>query len=82
VKHWIYILKSKKNGSLYTGHSTDLDDRLRRHNSGECSHTKKFIPWEIIYREEVGTKSQAAKKELFYKSGAGRRVLKDLLKIS
>ena len=78
-KYWIYVLRSKINGTKYTGYTRDLEDRLHRHNLGEYPYTKKFRPWKIIYKEEVESKSEAFKKEQFYKTGAGRKVLKGLL---
>ncbi len=55
------------------------DDRLKAHNDGKSSYTKKFMPWQRFYLEEVTNKVKAIKKEKYYKSGWGRRKLKQKL---
>jgi len=43
--YYAYILVSIKSpGHFYTGFTEDLEDRLKAHNSGQCSHTSKFKP--------------------------------------
>ena len=49
--HFVYILKSEKNGRLYIGCTNDLRKRLRKHNSGLVRSTKPYLPWEIVYYE-------------------------------
>ncbi len=31
----------------YVGIAYNLDERLKKHNAGQCEHTSKFAPWEI-----------------------------------
>ncbi|MEN8816355.1 MAG: GIY-YIG nuclease family protein, partial [Nonlabens sp.] len=41
--YWIYILTNKKHDVLYIGVTGGIEDRLRRHRSGEGSvFTKKY----------------------------------------
>jgi len=40
--------------------------------------TKNWIPWRILFSEEFNTAAEAKKRELYWKSGAGRRRLKNL----
>ncbi len=55
----VYILVSKCDGSLYTGQTKDLKQRLRRHNSGSVKSTKNKIPYEIGYFETFKTRAEA-----------------------
>ncbi|WP_310991715.1 GIY-YIG nuclease family protein [Aequorivita marina] len=71
-----YILKSEKTGSYYYGHSADIHNRLKRHNGGYVRSTKNKRPWGIHYMEEFSTKSEAYKRELFFKSIDGYNWLK------
>ncbi len=48
------------------------------HNSGKVFSTKKFVPWEIIYSEKIGSYSDARRREKYFKSSAGRRKMKEL----
>jgi putative endonuclease len=68
-KPWfLYILQSTITGKLYTGISTDPDRRLILHNAGKgAKFTRAGRPWIIVYREQVGSKSEALRRELAVK---------------
>jgi putative endonuclease len=75
--HYSYILKSLKDRKFYYGHTLDLQERLKNHNNGKVRSTKGRRPLELVYSEEFTTKSEAAKRELFYKSIDGYNWLKE-----
>lgn len=59
----LYILRCK-DGSLYTGITTDVEKRLEAHRSGKgAKYTRGRGPLELVYREECGTHSDALKRE-------------------
>ena len=70
-----YILKSEKCGSHYYGHCKDLAGRLKNHNTGKVRSTKSKRPWKILYYEEFKSKSEAYKRELYFKSRSGYKFL-------
>ena len=80
MKYYVYILKSKSTNKTYVGYTNNLKRRLTEHNSGKSIYTSRFMPWEIIYEEEFDDELEARKKEKYYKSSAGRRKIKILLK--
>ncbi len=49
--YYVYILKSEKNSTVYTGSTKDLRARLILHNSGKVVSTKRYMPWRLIYYE-------------------------------
>jgi putative endonuclease len=59
----VYILVSEKDGKLYTGQTSDLADRLVRHNSGQVPSTKGKGPFRLGYHEEFQTRSEAMWRE-------------------
>lgn len=60
---FLYILRCK-DGSLYTGITTDVAKRLEAHRSGKgAKYTRGRGPLELLYQEECGTHSQALKRE-------------------
>ncbi len=60
---YIYILKCGDD-TLYTGWTTDLERRLRCHNSGKgAKYTRCRLPVKIVYSEEFEDKSSALKRE-------------------
>ena len=71
-----YILKSLKDNSHYYGHSKDIGSRLKTHNSGKVRSTKGKRPWMIHYEETFEMKSEAYRRELFFKSIDGYNFLK------
>jgi len=71
--HYVYILVSKKYPDKhYTGLTTDLVSRLRKHNQGEVKHSSKFKPWVLETAISFRNKAKAAKFEHYLKSHAGR----------
>ncbi len=76
---YTYVLKSKKDGKLYTGSTKDLRKRLFQHNEGLSTYTKGKGPFEIIYYEACLLEEKARSRELFLKSGMGKRYLKNRL---
>jgi len=76
---YTYILKSVNYSKTYVGCTTDLERRLREHNSGESTFTKRFKPWELIYKEEFVNISDARKREKYFKSSSGRKKIKEII---
>ncbi|WP_369431594.1 GIY-YIG nuclease family protein [Rhodohalobacter sulfatireducens] len=74
--YYTYILCSKKNDFHYYGHSKDLEERLKQHNQGRVRSTKAHRPFEIIHKETFKTKSEAYRREMFFKSIEGYQYLK------
>jgi putative endonuclease len=70
---YTYFLKSVKGNKTYVGHTDDWKKRLKEHNLGRSSFTRKFKPWRLIHLEEFKTKKEAIKREKYLKSAAGRK---------
>lgn len=65
---FLYIIQSTITGKLYTGISTEPELRLQKHNAGKgAKFTRAGRPWVFIYREPVGSKSEALRRELAVK---------------
>ncbi len=79
--HYVYLLQSLKNKSLYVGCTSDLQRRLIDHNRGDSYHTKKYMPWKLIYYECYGSKLDAYQREKSLKLHAqGLRRLRERLR--
>ena len=64
----LYILRCK-DGSLYTGITTDVEKRLEAHRRGKgAKYTRGRGPLELVYREVCGSHSDALKRELAVKA--------------
>jgi len=60
---FVYILKSKKDKSLYTGYSNDLRKRFKEHNLGLVYSTKSRKPFYLVYYEAYLEKQDAVNRE-------------------
>lgn len=68
-KTWyLYILRCR-DGSLYTGITTDVPRRLEAHRRGHgAKYTRGRGPLALMYQEKCGTHSQALRRELEVKA--------------
>ncbi len=78
----VYVLRSEKNNRLYTGYTEDLEKRIKEHNSGKTRSTKANTPYSLVYKEEYCSKTEARKREIFLKTGQGRKFIKSTIQQS
>ena len=74
--HYVYVLRSLKDGRLYTRYTTDLRDRVATHNTGNASSTRNRRPLQLIYYEAYLLAQDAKAREQFLKSGSGKRFIR------
>lgn len=70
---YVYILQSMVHAERhYIGVTGDLKARFRRHNSGQVSHTSKYLPWRVKTYVGFSDEERAISFEKYLKSGSGR----------
>ena len=74
----VYILYSRSLNKYYVGQSSNIEDRLKRRNSGRSKYTKSGIPWELIWSKELDSRSEAMSLERKIKSRGAKRYLEDI----
>ena len=79
MPHYLYILQSLKDGKFYIGETTDVDARLKFHNSGLQRSTCSRIPFRIVMVEEYANRGEALKREKQIKSWKGGQAFKRLI---
>lgn len=77
---YTYVLQSDKDKRFYTGISNDLRKRLEQHNSGKSTYTKNRGPFTLVYYEACLSQDDARSRELYLKSGMGKRYIKNRIK--
>ena len=77
--YYVYLLKLA-NSTVYTGRSNDLQQRVVEHQQGKVSSTKNKLPVRLIYYEAYLNKKDAIARELYLKTGDGRREVRKQLK--
>ena len=82
---WLYVLQCA-DGTLYVGHTDDLDERMRQHDAGKAdSYTASRRPLRLLHAEEFGSRYEALgmerklkgwgrEKKLAYIAGDWKRV--------
>jgi len=76
---YTYVLESLKDLKLYVGWTDDLKSRFFKHQQGKVPATKNRRPLKLIYYEACFSKEAAIKREKYFKTGFGRRYLKNRL---
>ena len=78
--HFVYILRSISNPERhYTGFTEDPKARLKDHNTGKCSHSRKHRPWRIKNLFAFDDREKALDFERYLKSPSGRAFAKKRL---
>lgn len=73
----VYVLQSLKDSKRYAGHTHNYDRRINEHNLGRSKSTKYRAPFKLLFKEEYSELIEAKRRELWWKSGSGRRKLKE-----
>ena len=77
--HYVYILLSLRDGKLYIGYTNDLRSRIQKHNAGKVQATKPRLPLMLVYYEAHLDEQEAREREIFFKTGWGRKFIQDKL---
>jgi putative endonuclease len=73
---YVYVLRSTRDGDLYTGCTHDLKARFALHNAGKVASTQERRPLDLIYYEACLNERDAFRREKYLKTTYGKRYLK------
>ena len=63
-EYYVYILASKKNGTLYVGMAEDIAKRIVRHKGRQANKfTAKYDVLKLVYYEKCKSLEEAIKRE-------------------
>ena len=74
----VYCIYSASLDRIYIGQTSNLQKRIKEHQRGYSKYTSRAKDWELIYSEQVDSRSAAFKLEKQLKSAAGRKFLRGL----
>ncbi|MCH9030613.1 MAG: GIY-YIG nuclease family protein [Bacteroidetes bacterium] len=74
----VYAIKSKTRNYIYVGLTSNLNERLHRHNSSYEKTTRAYAPFNLIFFENFLSRVEARAKEKYLKSGVGKEFLKKI----
>ena len=64
MSKWILYILRCRDKSLYTGITTNLENRIKCHNEGKASkYTRSRRPVRLVYKMAAGSESSARKEE-------------------
>jgi len=81
MSHFVYIIRSLKDGRYYIGESSDINVRLKEHNEGWVKSTRTRVPFVVVYTETHESRASALKREKQIKSYKGGSAFKKLLNL-
>ena len=68
IMFYTYILYSNSLETFYKESTSDIFDRMNRHNSGQERYTKKGAPWILLWFTEKPDRSEAYRLEMKLKN--------------
>src|SRR3989344_7525960 len=71
LMYYVYILKSRLDGSCYTGVTNDLKNRIEEHNSGSSRYSSTKRPYDLVWYCRFVEKDKAYEFEKYLKHGSG-----------
>ncbi len=74
----VYALKSLARKYIYVGLTGNIERRIAEHNGGKEKTTRAYAPFKAILIEKYDSRTEARKRETYFKSGAGKEYLKSL----
>ena len=64
MQYYVYILASRKNGTMYIGVTSNLVKRMHEHKEGLLEgFTKKYKVKDLVYYEQAGDVNEAIIRE-------------------
>jgi|TARA_R110000737_G_scaffold182215_1_gene205636 putative endonuclease len=77
MKFYVYILFSESIDKHYIGQTNNLENRLKRHNSGYEKFTKKGKPWIVKFSITLNSRSEAMRLEKKLKNLKSNKLLNE-----
>lgn len=78
-KFFVYCLYSDIYDRLYIGQTDNIERRFKQHSDGNVISTRKYLPYRIIYFEEVPDRASAFRREKELKVTKGRKFLRTFI---
>jgi putative endonuclease len=76
----VYVLYSDTDDKFYIGFTSNLKRRLSEHKSKKNHTTLRYNDFELVLREDFRNKQDALRREKYFKTTKGRKILRLMLK--
>ncbi|MBK9638822.1 MAG: GIY-YIG nuclease family protein [Bacteroidetes bacterium] len=78
-KFAVYVLYSLKDNQFYIGFTSNFKRRMEEHEQGRSKSTSCRRPFICVFVEYYFSKKDAMRREEYFKTSAGKRVLRLML---
>ena len=66
--NWLVYMLECSDNSIYTGITNNLEERLKKHQSGNgAKYLRGRLPIKLVYKENFINRSEATKREISIK---------------
>ena len=66
--NWLVYMLECSDNSIYTGITNNLEERLKKHQSGNgAKYLRGRLPIKVVYKENFINRSEATKREIYIK---------------
>ena len=66
--NWLVYMLECSDNSIYTGITNNLEERLKKHESGNgAKYLRGRLPIKLVYKENFINRSEATKREIYIK---------------
>jgi len=79
LPYCVYVLFSHKDLLLYIGYTSNIEERIKNHNLGKTKSTAPRRPLELIFCEFYLFEADARRREMYFKTTAGKKAIKLML---
>lgn len=76
---YIYILHSSSINKYYVGYTSNIEERLYKHNQSHKGYTALSSDWIIVYTETFTNKAAAIQREQQIKGWKSRKMIEKLV---
>ncbi len=76
MAHYVYILKTLDGyfDKSYVGYTTNIINRLNKHNSSKGAKSTRGYKWKVVYKKRFNSKSKAMAFEYLLKKDRKKRL--------
>ena len=79
MTYFVYILQSEAADKFYIGQTSEIQERLIRHNEGEADKfTLRYRPWSVFHTISCSSRKQARMVEAHLKRMKSKKYLRNL----
>ena len=77
--YYCYIIYSAAKNKFYVGSTSNLKDRINKHNSNHKGFTGGMLDWELKWSQAFDQKKEAMAREKQIKAWKSRKMIENLI---